>query len=63
MTGIVLGNGNIVSNCIMQKAGMKYEKDVDLYDSVANGYGLLPYYSVEREVFLTIKKKGLKEEP
>jgi [ribosomal protein S5]-alanine N-acetyltransferase len=59
----VTDNGNIASNRIMQKVGMMYEKDVDLYDSVANGYGLLPYYSIEREVFLTIKKKGLKEEP
>lgn len=32
--------------------GMKYAKNVDLYDSVAKGEGLLPFYSIEREVYL-----------
>ena len=54
---------NIASNRIMQKVGMTCEKDVDLYNSVANGYGLLPYYSIDREAFLTIEKNGLKEAP
>ncbi len=31
---------------------MKHEKDVDLYDSVAKGEGLLPFFSIEREVYL-----------
>jgi ribosomal-protein-alanine N-acetyltransferase len=36
----------------MEKLGMKHAKDVDLYDSVAKGEGLLPFYSIEREVYL-----------
>jgi ribosomal-protein-alanine N-acetyltransferase len=42
---------NIASRRVMVKIGMKHEKDVDLYDSVAKGNGLLPFYSIEREVY------------
>ncbi len=43
---------NIESQRVMEKLGMKHEKDVDLYDSVAKGEGLLPFFSIEREVYL-----------
>lgn len=43
---------NTASQRIMEKLGMKHGKDVDLYDSVAKGEGLLPFYSIEREVYL-----------
>ena len=43
---------NIASCRVMEKIGMRHEKDVDLYDSVAKGNGLLPYYSIEREAYL-----------
>ncbi len=43
---------NIVSRRVMEKLRMKHEKDVDLYDSVAKGEGLLPFYSIEREAYL-----------
>ncbi len=42
---------NIASRRAMEKIGMKHEKDVDLYDSVAKGNGLLPFYSIEREAY------------
>jgi len=37
---------------VMEKLGMKHEKDVDLYDSVAKGGGLLPFYSIDRKAYL-----------
>jgi len=43
---------NIASQRVMEKLGMKYAKDIDLYDSVAKGEGLLPFYSITREVYL-----------
>ena len=39
---------NTVSRRVMEKLGMRHEKDVDLYDSVAKGEGLIPLYSIER---------------
>ncbi|MCP3926826.1 MAG: GNAT family N-acetyltransferase [Desulfobacterales bacterium] len=42
---------NVASQRVMEKVGMKYIKDVDLYDSVANGEGLLPFYSIDRNIF------------
>ncbi len=44
--------GNTASRSVMEKIGMKHEKDVDLYDSVAKGEGLLPFYSIERGAYL-----------
>ncbi|MCP4024159.1 MAG: GNAT family N-acetyltransferase [Desulfobacteraceae bacterium] len=43
---------NIASRRVMEKIGMIHEKDVDLYDSVAKGNGLLPFYSIKREFYL-----------
>jgi len=43
---------NLSSRSVMEKIGMKHEKDVDLYDSVAKGEGLLQFYSIEREAYL-----------
>ena len=40
------------SRRVMEKLGMKHEKDVDLYGSVAEGYGLLPFYSIDRGAYL-----------
>ncbi len=48
----VTDNENTASQRVMEKLGMKHSKDVDLYDSVAKGEGLLPFYSIEREVYL-----------
>lgn len=47
---------NVASRRVIEKIGMMHEKDVDLYDSVAKGYGLLPYYSIERGAFLKNRK-------
>lgn len=49
---------NNASRRVMKKVGMKHEKDVDLYDSVAKGYGLLPFYSIERGAYLSKRKTG-----
>ena len=43
---------NTASRAVLEKVGMKHEKDVDLYDSVAKGAGLLPFYVLEREAHL-----------
>ena len=48
----VTDKGNMASRKVMEKVGMRHEKDVDLYDSVAKGEGLLPLYSIERGVYL-----------
>ena len=48
----VTDKDNTASRCVMEKLGMKHEKDVDLYDSVAEGYGLLPFYSIESGAYL-----------
>ena len=48
----VTDKANTASRHVMEKFGMKHEKDVDLYDSVAEGEGLLPFYSIEREAYL-----------
>jgi RimJ/RimL family protein N-acetyltransferase len=42
---------NIASRRVLDKIGMRHEKNVDLYDSVAKGLGLLPYYFIERETY------------
>ena len=51
----VTDKANTASRRVMEKFGMKHEKDVDLYDSVAGGEGLIPFYSIEREVYLKNK--------
>jgi len=43
---------NIASRSVMGKIGMRHEKNIDLYDSVAKGGGLLPFYSIDREAYL-----------
>jgi len=43
---------NRASRRVMEKAGMTQGKGVDLYDSVAKGDGLLPFYSIERKDLL-----------
>jgi ribosomal-protein-alanine N-acetyltransferase len=48
---------NTASRRVMEKIGMRHEKDVDLYDSVAKGNGLLPFYSIDRKTHL--KKSAL----
>jgi RimJ/RimL family protein N-acetyltransferase len=44
--------GNKASRRVMEKLGMKHTKNVDLYDSVAKGEGLLPFYSINRRTYL-----------
>ncbi|EMS77871.1 N-acetyltransferase, GNAT-family [Desulfotignum phosphitoxidans DSM 13687] len=43
---------NFASRRVMEKIGMRHEKDVDLYGSVAKGNGLLPFYYIDREVYI-----------
>lgn len=47
---------NKSSRRVMEKVGMRHKKNVDLYDSVAKGYGLLPFYSIAREEYLAKRK-------
>jgi ribosomal-protein-alanine N-acetyltransferase len=55
----VTDNENKASLRVMEKAGMRHEKDVDLYNSVAKGYGLLPFYSIEGEDYLLKRKTAV----
>ncbi|THB79558.1 MAG: N-acetyltransferase [Desulfobacteraceae bacterium] len=50
-TGVyaVTDTGNRASRKVMEKAGMRYKRGVDLYNSVAKGVGLLPFYAITRE--------------
>ena len=48
----VTDKANTASRRVMEKVGMRHEKDVDLYNSVAKGNGLLPFYSIAREAHL-----------
>ena len=36
---------------VLEKLGLTYERDVDLYDSVKRGRGLLPLYAIDREAY------------
>lgn len=47
---------NRASRRVMEKVGMTHDKDVDLYHSVADGEGLLPFYAIEREAYLRKRK-------
>ena len=38
---------------ILEKLGMQYQGDEDLWDSVAKGEGLLPVYLLDREMYLS----------
>ena len=42
---------NLASRRLLQKVGMKYQGNVDLYDSVAKGNGLLPMYALTKEAY------------
>ncbi|MCG8639495.1 MAG: GNAT family N-acetyltransferase [Desulfobacterales bacterium] len=48
----VVDTGNTASRRVMEKLGMRHETDVDLYQSVAEGEGLLPLYTIQREAYL-----------
>jgi len=48
----VTNNENKASRAVLKKVGMQHEKDVDLYDSVAQGEGLLPFYGLDRDTYL-----------
>ena len=52
----VTDKGNKASRKVLEKVGMRYEKEVDLYDSVTSGNGLLPFYSLDRTRYHEIKK-------
>ena len=39
---------NTASRLVLEKAGMRHAKDVDLYNSVAEGVILLPFYTIKR---------------
>ncbi len=54
----VTDNENTASQRVMEKLGMTNEKGVDLYNSVAKGEGLLPYYSIERERYFNRQETG-----
>ncbi|WP_051148607.1 GNAT family N-acetyltransferase [Desulfospira joergensenii] len=53
----VTDHSNTASRRVLEKIGMEHEKDVDLYDSKAKGSGLLPFYSIEREVYFRKSQK------
>ncbi|HCY86834.1 MAG TPA: hypothetical protein DHV36_17020 [Desulfobacteraceae bacterium] len=44
----VTDRDNYGSQRVMEKIGMRHTKGVDLYDSVAKGVGLLPFFTVSR---------------
>jgi len=44
---------NLASRSVMGKIGMRYEKDVDLYDSIEKGGGMLLFYSIDLEAYLS----------
>ena len=41
---------------ILEKLGMQYQGDEDLWDSVAKGEGLLPVYLLDRDMYLSNKE-------
>ena len=43
--------GNIGSKRIIERIGMTFVGDMDLWDSVKNGHGLLPVYTFDRKSF------------
>lgn len=43
---------NKASGRILEKIGLKYSRDEDLYDSVKKGIGLLPFYTLDSESYL-----------
>jgi RimJ/RimL family protein N-acetyltransferase len=47
---------NTASRRVMEKIGMTHEKDVNLYQSVADGESLLPYYAIDRETYIRMSK-------
>ncbi len=46
---------NQASQRVMEKVGMRHERNIDLYDSVAKGEGLLPFYTIGRAAYLQKK--------
>ena len=50
---------NKASRRVMEKVGMRHEKDVDLYNSVANGKGLLPFYAIKCEDYPSKRNTGV----
>lgn len=54
----VTDRDNLACRRVMEKIGLRHEKDVDLYDSVARGFGLLPYYAIERQDYLRTDAPG-----
>ncbi|MCG8618250.1 MAG: GNAT family N-acetyltransferase [Desulfobacterales bacterium] len=44
----VTDHDNYGSQQVMKKIGMRHTKGVDLYDSVAKGNGLLPFFTISR---------------
>jgi ribosomal-protein-alanine N-acetyltransferase len=50
---------NKASRRVMEKVGMRHEKDVDLYNSVDRGRGLLPFFAIKREGFLSKINTGI----
>lgn len=43
---------NPVSGRILRKAGLIYRREIDLWNSVERGIGLLPFYSLRRKEYL-----------
>lgn len=54
----VTDEDNTASRHVLRKVGMHHEKDVDLYDSVAKGNGLLPFYTISRADYLKRNTAG-----
>lgn len=43
---------NAISGRILRKAGLIYRHEIDLWNSVARGIGLVPFYSLHRDEYL-----------
>ena len=51
----VTDRDNYASQNVMAHIGMRHVKDVDLYNSVAKGNGLLPLFGIERKAYMAAK--------
>jgi len=55
----VIDSGHEESGRVLEKLGMVHRDDVDLYDSVAGDAGLLPFYSVDLDNYIQLRKTQL----
>lgn len=53
----VFGREHTATRRVLEKLGMAQRGEVDLYDSVAQGLGLLPLYTVSRAMYLQRRRE------